>query len=79
MDHHGCTAGFAINETFDKIQAKLESAQRRQQEFKFGNKKREENGPPADNQGNGKKTPADRINDDVEIRAKRSMRRRSAI
>ena len=49
MDHHGCTAGFAINETFDKIQAKLESAQRRQQEFKFGNKKREENGPPADN------------------------------
>lgn len=29
MDHHGSTASFAIKETFDKIQAKLESAQRR--------------------------------------------------
>ena len=29
MDHHGSTASFAVKETFEKIEAKLESAQRR--------------------------------------------------
>ena len=34
--HYGSTASFAIKETFDKIRAKLESAERRMDEFGFG-------------------------------------------
>lgn len=38
--HCGMTASFAMKETFDKIQAKLESAERKVQ-LKFGQNKRE--------------------------------------
>jgi len=36
VKHYGSTASFAIKETFDKIRAKLESAERRMDQFGFG-------------------------------------------
>jgi len=42
LQHYGSTASFAIKETFDKIKAKLESAERRMDQYGFGGAEQKE-------------------------------------
>jgi len=44
LQHYGSTASFAIKETFDKIRAKLESAERRMDQYGFGGAEQQDNG-----------------------------------